>query len=148
MVVVCCSSEKYELQHQELVQALGYKMPHFIQVPGGPSVLYGLAVVKGFLAKAMGIFVEKAVDLLKVSEVICIAHEDCGAYKAGRISVIGQLTHRMSGKSMKDAQIEHLQKAARDLQGRLGHEVTVYAFYGHIFDKGTQKAIRFDPVSL
>lgn len=148
VVVICCSSEKYELQNQELVRALGYRMPHFIQVPGGPAVLYGLAAVSGFLTKAMGIFVDKAVDLLDISEVICIAHEDCGAYKPGRISVIGELTRRLSNKGMKDAQIEHLRKAARDLQGRLGHGVEVRAFYGHIAESGQQKQIRFEPIGL
>ncbi len=148
VVVICCSSEKYELQNQELVKALGYTMPHFIQVPGGPASLYGLAAVSGFLTKAMGAFVDKAVDLLGVKELILIAHEDCGAYKAGRVEVLAQLTRRLSGKNMKNVQIEHLQKGARDLQARAGHGIEVLAFYGSILDNGSFKQIRYEPVDF
>lgn len=147
VVVICCSSEKYELQNQELVRALGYTMPHFIQVPGGPASLYGLAAVSGFLTKAMGVFVEKAVDLLEIKEVILIAHQDCGAYKAGRVEVLAQLTRRLVGKGIKEAQTEHLQKAARELQSRLGHGITVHSFYGHITQAGSVKQIRFEPIA-
>jgi len=129
-------------------QALGYTMPHFIQVPGGPASLYGLAAVSGFLTKAMGAFVDKAVDLLGVKELILIAHEDCGAYKAGRVEVLAQLTRRLSGKNMKNVQIEHLQKGARDLQARAGHGIEVLAFYGSILDNGSFKQIRYEPVDF
>ena len=148
VVVVCCSSEKFELQNQEFIKALGYRMPHFIQVPGGPASLYGLAAISGFLTKAMGAFVDKAVDLVGVTTVVLIAHEDCGAYKAGRISILGQLTRRLTGQGMKEAQTEHLQKAARELQARLGHAVEVQAFYGSIVPSGSQRQIRFAPVEF
>jgi hypothetical protein len=147
VVVICCSSEKYERQNQEFVAALGYRMPHFIQVPGGPAVLYGLAAIKGYLAKALGLFVEKAVDLLDSKDVICIAHEGCGAYKSSRVSVLGDLTRRLSGKDMKDVQLEHLRKSCRELQAQLGRGVEVVAFYASIIEGG-QKRIRYEPVDF
>lgn len=146
VVIICCSSEQYELQHQELIHALGYRMPHFIQVPGGPAVFSALAAVKGFLGKAMGTYVDKAVELLKVIEVVLIAHEECGAYKPGRVAVIAELGRRMSGKSLKDVQIEHLQKAARELRARLGANINVHSFYGHRAPAGQAQLIRFEPI--
>lgn len=145
VVVVCCSSEKYEKQNQEFVEALGFRMPHFIQVPGGPSMLYGLAVVKGFLAKAVGMFVAKAVDLLNVTKVILIAHEECGAYKAGKVALLGELTRRLSSKDTKEVQLEHLRKSARELQAQLGSGVVVQAWYASILHNGHQQ-IHYEPV--
>ena len=147
VVVICCSSEKFEVQNQEFVASLGFKMPHFIQVPGGPAALYGLAAVKGFLSKAMALFVAKAVDLLDAKEVICIAHENCGAYKSGSVSLLGELTRRLSGKDMTDVQLEHLRKSCRELQAQLGRGVTVLAFYASV-TTDAQKRIHYQPVEF
>lgn len=148
VLVVCCSSEKFELQNQELVAALGYQMPHMIQVPGGPASLYGLAAFKGFLSKAMGMFVDKAIELIGVNKVIIIAHEDCGAYKSGPTMVLGQLTKRLTGQGMKETQLEHLRKAARELQHRLGHGYELKAYYGNIVEVSKERKIHFEPVNI
>lgn len=147
VLVICCSSEKFELQHQELIAALGYNMPHFIQVPGGPASLYGLAAIKGFMAKAMGMFVDKAIELIGVKHVILIAHEECGAYKSGRNMVISELTQRLAGKGTKEAQLEHLRKASREVQSRLGRGITVTTYYGNIVEEGGHRLIHFEPIA-
>ena len=140
VVVICCSDQRFGRQNRQFLRALGYDNPHFIQVPSGLAVFHGLAAVSGFLPKAMERLLEKAIDLTQVKEVICIAHHDCGGYKLGRIEVLGKLTRRLAGLDIKDVQEEHLIKAARELQTRLGSDVTIRAFYADVVGpEGSQK---------
>lgn len=148
VVVLTCSSEKFHDQTEEFIAALGFTNPHIIQVPGGVAMFHSLAVVRGIVAKAMELFLDKAIDLVHVREVICIAHQNCGAYKAGRITLVGDLTRRLSGKSLTEVQQEHLIKAARDVQSRLGRDIKVRAFFASIDNSSNSARVHFHPIDF
>lgn len=148
VVVLTCSSEKFRDQTREFIAALGFTNPHIIQVPGGVAMFHGLAVVRGIVAKAMELFLDKAIDLVHVREVVCIAHVNCGAYKAGRIALVGDLTRRLSGKSLIEVQQEHLIKAARDVQSRLGRDIKVRAFFASIDNSSNSARVHFHPIDF
>lgn len=148
VIAICCSSEKFNDQNRDFLKTLGFKAPHCIQVPSGPALLHGLTVAKGFVAKAMSLAVEKAVDLVGVPEVICIGHENCGGYKTGRVALLGALSRRLVDKDLQDVQIEHLRRAARELQLRLGRSVTVSAYFARIVTEQGKRLVRYEPVDL
>ena len=149
VVVICCSDQRFGQQNRDFLRTLGYTSPHFIQIPSGLAVFHGLAAVTGFLPKAMGLLLDKAVDLTGVTDVICIAHHDCGAYKAGKVEVLSKLTRRLSGWDLKDVQRKHIQSAGRSLQTRLGSDTNVRAFYADILgEEGSEQQVHFSEVNL
>ena len=132
-IVFSCSDGRFDESNRELMKSLGYKHPHFIQVPGGPSLLHSMVAVINVLPKAMEMLIGKAVDLTNVTEFVCIAHEDCGAYKAGKIRLIAEIARRFADKPIREVQIEHLEKAGRELELRLHGDVRL--FYADIVEK-------------
>ncbi len=77
--------------------------------------------------------IAKALELTGVQEVVCIAHEDCGGYKAGRINLVGKITRKLSGRSIEEIQQVHLAKSARALS-RSFRDVKVRAFFADLVD--------------
>lgn len=148
VVVICCSSEQFDAQNREFVAALGFKRPHFLQVPSGPAVFHGMIAVRGILAKGMELLLDKALDVVPVQNVICIAHARCGGYQSGKVAILGSLTRRLTGLDLKQVQLEHLRKAARELQHRLGRERTVRAFYADVINVGGEELVHFQPIAL
>ena len=101
----------------------------------------------GFLSKAVDRLLEKAVRHTGVTDIVCIAHEDCGGYKAEHVKLVDTAFRRAAGDSIRDLQIDHLRKAARRLQ--LGLRGTrVRAFYADVTEAASQQHVRFTEVSL
>jgi len=132
-LVICCSDHRFQQQNIEFLRALGYRSPEVLQFPSGVSLAHSMVASVNFLSKAVEKLIDKAVELTGVDTVVCIAHEDCGGYKAGRVRLIGKLTQRMSGKSVEEIQHDHLVDAVSFLQRYL-RKVRVRAFFADIVD--------------
>ena len=70
----------------------------------------------------------KWVELTEVTTVICIGHENCGGYRAGRTSIVQAVSRRFSHKSVRELQLDHLQKSDRTISRQLGRDVSVRFF--------------------
>jgi carbonic anhydrase len=114
-MVVTCSDHRFLTHYREFVSHLGFKSPHTISVPGGIALTDPIAAVAGFLSKAADQLIEKVVRGKHITQIICIAHQDCGAYKAGTLHVVDALVRQAAGKSVRDFQIGHLKKSAKRL---------------------------------
>ncbi len=143
-IAFSCSDGRFDESNRELLQHLGYTHPHIIQVPGGPSLLHSMVAVINILPKAMELLIGKAVDLTNVTEFVCIAHEDCGAYKAGKVRLIAEFARRLADKSIREVQIEHLRKAGHELELRLHGDVRL--FYADIIEKDGHDYPRYSEI--
>lgn len=143
-LVICCSDHRFRRQTIEFLRRLGYDYPHVISLPGSVAVIHSLAAAIGFLSKAVNRLVDKAVELTGVTEIICIAHEDCGGYKAGRVKLIGKFSRRLAGGSIQEIQLEHLEKAARSIELSTG--VNVRTFFAGIVDSGENRRVLFKEI--
>ena len=142
-LIVCCSDHRFEQQTRELARNLDFKRPHVLQVPSGAVLTLPLAAAFNFLSKAVDKIIERVVDAKDVREIILVAHEDCGAYKIEKMSLVASALKRFTGKSVKDLQHDHLAQAARRL--RLGvRGVHVRAFMASVVDEGEEKRVRFE----
>jgi hypothetical protein len=130
-VVIACSDQRFRLQTLELVRHLGFSNPQLIQIPGGLVVSLPLLAASGFLSKAVDRIVEKALEVSGVETVICVAHEDCGGYRAENVRFLDTAVRRLTGGSIRETQITHLRKAARRLQLGL-RQTTVRAFFADV----------------
>lgn len=148
VVVVCCSDQRFGRQNRQFLRALGFKSPHFIQIPSGLAVFHSLVAATGFLSKGMNLLLDKAIDLTGVKDVICIAHHDCGGYKVGRFEIVGKVTRRLAGVDIRHVQVEHLHKAARDIQRRMGNDTNVRAFYSDVVGREGDQRVKFTEIDL
>jgi hypothetical protein len=146
-VVICCSDHRFREPSLELVRRLGFSHPHMIQIPGGVAISLPLIAAVGFLSKAVDKLMEKAIRHTGVNDVICIAHEDCGGYKAENVKLIDTVVRKATGESVRDMQIEHLRKACRRLQLGL-RGMTVRAFFADVVEEGPSPHVSFREVSL
>jgi hypothetical protein len=142
-VVVACSDQRFRLQTLELVRHLGFSNPQLIQIPGGLVVSLPLLAASGFLSKAVDRIVEKALEVSGVETVICVAHEDCGGYRAENVKFLDKAVRRLTGGSIRETQITHLRKAARRLQLGL-RQTTVRAFFADV----TEPRITFREIDI
>jgi len=131
-VVVCCSDPRFEQQNEDFVRSLAFSQPQFIQVPAGVAVFTSLIAAAGFLHKGMGLLLRKAIDLTGVDTVLCIGHEDCGAYRAGNYEIVQAFTRRMAKKPIEEVQKDHLARAGRTISRGLGGNVEVRAYYAEL----------------
>ena len=139
-VVICCSDPRFEKQNENFVQTLGFSQPHFIQIPSGLAVFTALVAVSGFLHKGMQLLLKKAIELTEVKTVICIGHEDCGGYRAGRTNIVQTVSRRFSHRSVRELQLDHLQKSGRTVSRQLGRDVSVRVFYADVVNlEGVQR---------
>ena len=139
-IVLSCSDHRFEKQIEELITHLGFKYPHIIQFPSGPAAAIPLISAFGFLAKAIDKLMEKAMELTHVKTIICVAHEDCGGYKAGNIKLLDYSVRKLSGKSVQEIQIDHLQKAASRFEKTL-HGMEVMAFFAGVTEEQENKQL-------
>ncbi len=130
-LVVMCSDHRFRRQALEFVHSLGYEQPHVLSLPGGVAIMHSMVAAIGFLSKAAGRLVAKAVELTGVRDVLCIAHEDCGGYRAGKVELVGRVTRRLAGSSLQEIQRDHLIKAARTIHFSLDG-VNVRTFYADV----------------
>ena len=100
----------------------------------------------GFLHKGMGLLLKKAIDLTGVQTVICIGHEDCGGYKAGKYEIVQAVSRRLRGKPVREIQHEHLQKAGRTISRQLGGDVQVKVFFADVVQNGEGHQVKYSPV--
>jgi hypothetical protein len=131
-VVVCCSDPRFEKQNEEFVKSQGFSQPHFMQIPSGVAVFASLVAAAGFLHKGMGLLLKKAIDLTGVDTVVCIGHEDCGGYKAGKYEIVQAVTKRLAAKPIREIQHDHLEKAGRTISRRLGGNIEVRVYYADV----------------
>jgi hypothetical protein len=146
-LVISCSDRRFRLHTIRLVKHLGFSRPEMIQIPGGIAVSLPLLAAFGFLSKAVDRILEKAVESTGVNEVICIAHEDCGGYRAENVKFLDTAVRRVTGDSVRDTQIGHLRKAARRLQMGL-RQVTVRAFFADVQGEGGEAQVIFEEIPL
>ena len=132
-LVVCCSDHRFRPHSIEFLKACGYTDLHVISFPSGVAILHSLVASIGFLSKAADLMIAKAIEVTGVREIVCIAHEDCGGYKAGRVELIGKITRRLSGRSIEEIQQEHLAKSAKALS-RSFRDVRVRAFFADLVE--------------
>jgi hypothetical protein len=131
-VVICCSDSRFERQNEDFVKSLGFSQPHFMQVPSGVAVFASLVAAAGFLHKGMGLLLKKAIELTGVETVICIGHEDCGSYQAGKFRIVQAVTRRLADKPLREIQHDHLRKAGRTIARQLGRRIEVRVFYADL----------------
>src|SRR5215813_11500932 len=96
-MVVCCSDHRFERQTRDLARLLNFKNPHVLQVPSGAVLSLPLAAAFNFLSKAVDKIIERVVDAKSVREIILVGHEDCGAYKIERMSLVATTLKRLTG---------------------------------------------------
>ncbi len=145
-LIVSCSDHRFERQTRELARLLNFKYPHVLQVPSGAVLTLPLAAAFNFLSKAIDKIIERVVDAKSVREIILVAHEDCGAYKVERMSLVASALKRLTGKTVQDLQREHLLQAAHRI--RIGiRGVNVRAFYASVVVENEVKRVRFTEVS-
>ena len=149
-IVIACSDHRFRKQTGEFLEHLGYKTPHVIMFPAGPALLHPLTAVMGVFTKAVDHLLEKAIAAAKPhgstepTDVVCISHERCAAYKAGGVKLIDLASRHLIGKSVKDLQIEHLKKTARRVSSTFGN-VRVKAYVAEVVD---DKSVHFKHIDF
>lgn len=146
-LVICCSDHRFRSQNIEFIKRLGYRCPHVISLPSGVGIAHGRAAASEFLPKAVKRLLAKAAELTGASDLICIAHEDCGGYRSGRVKLIGKVSRRLTHKSIGEIQREHLQAAARSIRHSLP-DTNVRTFYAELFEEGGETRVRYKEIAL
>jgi hypothetical protein len=142
-VVIHCSDQRFKRQTEDFVKALGYSQPYVLQIPSGVAVFASLVAAANFLHKGMGLLLKKAIDLTDVHTVICIGHEDCGGYKAGKYEIVQAVTRRLAGKPVREVQHDHLRKAGRTISRQFGGNVEVRVFYADMVEQLEGQRVKF-----
>lgn len=149
-VVISCSDHRFRKQTDEFLEHFGYKTPHVIKFPAGPALLHPLTAVLGVFTKAVDQLLEKAIAAAKPHgstepiDVMCVSHEHCAAYKAGGVKLVDLASRHLTGKSVKDLQIEHLKKTAKRVSSTFGN-VRVRAYMAEVVD---DKLVHFKRVEF
>ena len=146
-LVICCSDHRFEAQTRQLLQHLGFKRPHMLQVPSGPVLMLPLASAFNFLSNVIDKIVDKIVELQNVRTIICIGHHDCGAYKAGKVHLVNVVLKRITGGSVEELQHTHLAQAARRIK-QTSRDVTVRAFFAAVVGEGPNSRVRFEEIPV
>jgi len=142
-VVICCSDQCFTKQSEDFIDALGYSHPYFLQIPSGVAVFASLVAAANFLHKGMGLLLKKAIDLTGAETVICIGHEDCGGYKAGKYQIVQAVSRRLAGKPVREIQHEHLRKAGKTISRQFGGNVEVRVFYADVVQVQEGDRVKF-----
>ena len=141
-LVVSCSDHRFERQTRDLAIHLNFKQPHVLQLPSGAVLSLPLAATINFLSKAVDRIIERVVSMKSVKEIILVAHDDCGAYKADRVPLLNTVIKQYTGKTIPDLQREHLSQTAHRL--RIGlRGVRVRAFFADVVSENNEPRVRF-----
>src|SRR5215468_6634878 len=97
---VCCSDHRFERQIRDLARLLNFRNPHVLQVPSGAVLSLPLAAAFNFLSKAVDKIIERVVVAKQVRDIVLVGHEDCGAYKIERMSLVATALKRFTGKTV------------------------------------------------
>ncbi len=133
-IVIACSDHRFRVQIDELIEHLGFKVPHFIKFPAGPVLALPLVASMGFLTKAVDALLEKAIDAASVKHVVCITHDGCSAYRSGKL--LSMVSSQLTGRSMRDLQTLHLRKTAGRLE-KAFRGIDVKAFIAEVEENNT-----------
>ena len=145
-LVVSCSDHRFEDQTREfLIHGLGFQNPHVLQWPSGVTIASGLAVLTGSLPKAFDLLFQKALKVTHATNLILVAHEDCGAYKDG--DLVNRIARRFTGKSVREIHIMHIQDAVIALRPTL-RGVTVRGFYADVIQGNEGEHVNFKEISV
>jgi len=128
-LVLYCTDPRYRRQtHEFLHHHLGLQNPAVITIPGGVAPLLPLVGFAHKLAKGW-------LDLLfqhhRPSRIVCVAHEDCAAYKVGKHQVINAVVQHLTGGTVHDLQRKHLHDARITLQTWF-HGVIVEIYFAEV----------------
>lgn len=146
-MVITCSDHQFRVQVGEFVAAFGFTHPHVLSFPSGLALAHPMVVGvgMGFLSKAVDKLLQKAQEVIQVSEVLCIAHENCGVYGVGKIALVDTLARRFRGKSVREIQCEHITRSAARLQASL-HGARVRTYYADVVESPGGKAVKFNAI--
>ena len=132
-LAIYCSDGRFTRAVEELLASLGHPALDTLTMPGGP----GLLVLSSALPSdrdAVGRAARFLIRGHELAEVVLLAHEGCGYYRARH-------PNRLSG-AIRDVQVADLKSAAHLL--RLEHpSVKVSAYFARVLDG----RIGFDPVA-
>lgn len=142
-LVVCCSDHRFERHIRSLVEHLGFRRPHVLQFPSGAALSLPLVSAFNFISKAVDKIIERVVEIKHVQDVVLVAHEDCGAYKAERVPLVTTMLKRVTGKTVSDIQREHLAQAGRRITLGLRGGVRVRSFYAEVQGPAEDRRVRF-----
>ena len=146
-LVITCSDHRFRRQVDEFIKALGYKQPHVLSFPSGVALAHPLISTLGFLTKGIDKLLEKSLDVTHVKEVVCIAHEDCGVYGAGKIKLVDTLSRKFRGKPIRDIQCDHLSRSVARLKSAF-RGVRVRAFYADVDSNGSASKVTFREIEV
>ncbi len=141
-LVIACSDHRFREQVREFLAGIGLRRPHLITVPGGVLLSSPLLSAVPYLSKTLDHIVERIIETKGLHEIVCIGHEDCGVYKAGKNKLVDLAVHRLAGRSMTELHLEHLSKTARRLRQTLPR-VRVRAFLAEVVPAGAERQVRF-----
>lgn len=144
-LVICCSDHRFEQQTRDFLKHLGFERPHMLQVPSGPVLTLPLTSAFGFLSKAVDKIVDKIIELKKPKTIICIGHQDCGAYKAGHVHLVDVAVKKLTGDSVAELQHSHLAQAAKRIK-LAAHGATVRSFFAGIVGEREAARVSFEEV--
>ena len=146
-LVICCSDHRFERQTRELAQHLNFSRPHVVQVPSGAALSLPLVTAFGFISKAVDKIIERVIEMKKISDVILVGHQDCGAYKREKIPLVTSVVHRVTGKSVEELQRDHLRQAARRLHIAM-RQVRVRSFLADVVTEEGEQRVRFTEIPV
>ena len=123
LVLVC--GDCHYLPHIDRFILEGLKLANYyiVAVPGGVQWLALPDILPKHNKVARGL-VEFLVKRHNVKRIVCIAHEDCGAYNDSQ--VMGAIAHLATGKTVAEHQIDQLRTAGRFLTDTFGVIVELY----------------------
>ena len=144
--VICCSDHRFEQQVRDLIRHLGFERPHIVQVPSGVTLTLPLTSSFGFLSKAIDKVIDGVIEMKKVKTMICIGHQDCGAYKmTGKNSLINTVVRYATGKSVVELQHKHLSQAAHRIRLSF-HVLKVRVFFASVVGEGEKRHVEFEEI--
>lgn len=142
-LVICCSDQRFTHANLEFLGAMGFEHPHMVRFPAGLVAAHPLISSLSMISKGLDKLLDKAVKAAGVKEVICIAHEDCAAYKLEDLGLLSNLVKRGTGKDIRGMQMQHLANAAKRLRVALPG-VRVRAYFAEVLED--QGKVRFKEI--
>lgn len=128
-LVIYCTDPRYRRQtHEFLHHHLGLQNPAVVTIPGGVAPLLPLV---GFAHKLVKGWLDLLFQNHRPSRIVCIAHEDCAAYKVGKHPILNAVIQYATGKTTHDLQRKHLHDARVTLQTWF-HGVTVEVYFAEV----------------
>ena len=123
-LVIVCSGGRFLHQYEDFLgKSLSVTDYDLIAVPGGVQ-WFALADVLPKHHKVARWMAEFLIEKHRLDRVICIAHQDCGAYQDSE--GLASLSRLVSGKDLQQHQLEHLRTAAQSLSQWSNAAVELY----------------------